>query len=361
MRVRIACIAAVSITAIGCDFFGEGEGGERGSGKRIHSSLTWMSTSLARPDALGKIGAGTVTPARTLVSSDSGDDLYLSYLLTPSNIEGRLIQASLMVGEPGEGRGGTALRLAGPSESGFMDKAVGQSGDLPQFNLAERLTMGDGFSCCWESYPSADNAKSGWFELMFAYVDVTFPVDSGALAGSHTVRVAFADVGDKGYRKGDLLYKSADGFHWVDSSTGTPAVVRPATPLRLGWVAEYKGSGDGRGNQHIPTLFVAVEDSQKVHMPADTVLANSWEFIVDFILTDGLIFRRMDPSAMATVSQLLSHFDIRADRDNASSGSQGISSNFYAIKTPLDKPRPNDFKDSLDQWIQPPAADSLDK
>ena len=88
------------------------------------------------------------------------------------------------------------------------------------------------------------------------------------------------------------------------------------------------------------------------------MLANSWEFIADFILTDGLIFRRMNPSSMATPAQLLAHFDIRADRDNASAGADGISSNFYAIKTPLEKPRPNDFKDSLDRWILPPPADT---
>jgi hypothetical protein len=203
-------------------------------------------------------------------------------------------------------------------------------------------------------------AYSGWFEIMFAYVEITFDIHSGALMGTHTVRTSFAEIEDLGYRKGDLLYKTRAGFQWVDSTTGAFSSSRPAKPIQLGWVAGFSGSGDGRGNQHIPSLMVAVQDSQKVHMPADTVLSNAWEFVADFILRNGLIFRRVDPTTMTQVSQLLTAFDIRADRDNASGSADGISSNFYAIKTPLEMPRPNDFKDSLGSWILPPPSDSTD-
>jgi hypothetical protein len=279
---------------------------------------------------------------------------YLSYRITPSNMEGRLIQLMLLVGEPGEGKGGSALFLSSIEEHGYGEKTVPNSGVLPRFNLSERLTVDGDFRCCWETYPDDAHAYSGWFEIMFAYVDATFSISSGALEGVHTVRTAFADVEDLGYRRGDLLYRAPDGFRWVDSATGELRAARPDKPLQLGWVRDYAGSGDGRGNQHIPTLFVAVQDTQKVHMPADTVLANSWEFIVDFILRRGLIFRHVDPATMTTVAQLLSAFDINASRDNASSSGQGISSNFYAIRTPLDQPRPNGFKDSLGNWIHPP-------
>jgi hypothetical protein len=94
-------------------------------------------------------------------------------------------------------------------------------------------------------------------------------------------------------------------------------------------------------------------------MPADTILANAWEFVADFILTGGLIFRRHDPAAMTKPAELLAAFDFRADRDNASSGADGITSNFYALRTPIGNPRPDDFKDSLGNWILPPS-DSLD-
>jgi hypothetical protein len=260
---------------------------------------------------------------------------------------------------PGAGKGASALHIVG-GENGFLGASVENSGELPLVNLGERLTVGNGFKCCWSTYPADEDAYSGWFEIMFAFADVTFPVHGGALEGTHTVRTAFADVDDKGYRKGDLLYRTDAGWRWVDSATGELRESRPEKPLQLGWVAEFDGSGDGRGNQHIPTMFVSISDSQKVHMPADTVLANAWEFIVDFNLRQGLIFRRMDPDSMTTVAQLVSHFDIRADRDNASSGSDGIGSNFYAIKTPLEAQRPNDFKDSLDNWILPPPEDSPD-
>jgi hypothetical protein len=331
-------------------------GGDEGEsyGKKVPSSMTWMSTTLSGSAAKAKASAGNVPPMTVDTS-----DFYLSYRVTPSNMEGRLIQASLMVGQAGPG-GGSALRLVG-DERGFNDRVVARSDELPLFNMADKLTMDSDFRCCWETYPDDDRAYSGWFEIMFAYVDVTFQIHSGRLSGSHTVRTAFAEIGDLGYGRGDLLYKTDGGFQWVDQATGKLAPSRPPQPIRLDWVANFGGSGDGRGNQHIPALMVAVQDSQKVHMPADTVLANAWEFVADFILRNGLIFRRVDPDTMTSVAQLLSAFDIRADRDNASSGSDGISSNFYAIKTPLEMPRPNDFKDSLGNWILPPPPDSSDE
>jgi hypothetical protein len=92
-------------------------------------------------------------------------------------------------------------------------------------------------------------------------------------------------------------------------------------------------------------------------MPSKEVLSHSWEFIADFILTNALIFRRIDPTQMTSIAELVSGFDIRADTDNASGNSDGLSVNFYAIKTPLDQARPNDFKDSLGNWIQAPPAE----
>jgi hypothetical protein len=349
VKIRIAA-CTLALLALGCEFGGEkGEGG----GKRVPASLTWISTSLSKPKAAAKAGLEAVHAA---ARPDTGDDKYLSYRLTPLNLEGRIIQAALMVGVPG-GSGGSAIRLVG-EQNGFFGKSVAKSTDLSLFNLSQRLTMGEGFTCCGDRYPRNEEAYSGWFEVLFAYADATFRIASGPLAGDHTVRAAFADVEDLGYKRGDLLYKTAGGFQWADSATGALSSTRPAKPLQLGWVAGYAGTGDGRGNQHIPNLFIAIEDSQKVYMPADTVLSHSWEFIADFILADGLIFRRMDPAAMTTPAQMLAHFDIRADRDNIHSGSDGIKSNFYAIKTRLSEPRPDDFKDSLDTWIKAPPSDS---
>lgn len=332
-------------------------GGDDGEsyGKKVPSSMTWMSTTLAGSSGQAKVSA-EAAPAMTVDTSGS----YLSYRITPSNMEGRLLQATLMVGEPGPGGGGSIIRLVG-EESPYPAANVPNSTDHPLFNMAERLTMASDFRCCFSTYPPDEKAYSGWFALMFAYVDVTFQIHSGQLAGSHTVRTAFARVDDLGYHRGDLLYKTGDGFRWVDSATGTLSASRPPRPLQLAWVAGFAGSGDGRGNQHIPELMIAIQDSQKVHMPADVVLSHAWEFVTDFILTDGLIFRRADPNAMTSAAQLLAAFDIRADRDNAGSGADGISSNFYAIKTPLEMPRPNDFKDSLGDWILPPPPDSVDE
>jgi hypothetical protein len=332
----------------GCDFFGGGKHEPRGT--KIPASLTWMSTTLSPS---GPIETGLPPMASEPVYSDT-PDTYLSYRITPSNMEGRLIQAMLMVGEPGSGKGCSALFISGMGDDGYLGKDIGDSRDLPLFNLANRLTLDSDFRCCGETYPDDSYAYSGWFEIMFAYVDVTFSVAAGNLEGPHTVRTSFCDVGDLGTRKGDLQYKTPEGFRWVDSATGELRSSRPSKPLRLHWVFDYDGSGDGRGNQHIPTLSVAVQDTQKVHMPADTVLANAWEFVVDFILRRGLIFRRVNPDTMSTPAQLLSVFDINAGRDNASSSAEGISSNFYAIRTPLGQTRPNDFKDSLGTWIQAP-------
>jgi hypothetical protein len=359
MRFGLAMAASLS-SLMGCEFFGDKGEGDGGGGKSVPASMTWISTSLAKT-GLAKASAADAGRADTLrVRADTGvgdTSTYLSYRITPSNIDGRLIQAALLVGEPGVGKGGSAIHLITIAENGFMGSSIDRSTELPHFNLAERLTMGESFKCCGERYPSGDAAKSGWFEIMFAYSDITFALPEGALKGEHKVRVAFADVDDLGYRRGDMLYFKDGGYVWVDSTQGAFSVTRPSKPISLPWVAQYGGSGDGRGNQHIPTLFIAVQDSQKVAMPADTVLANQWEFIADFIFENGLIFRRVDPATMTSVAQMLAAFDIRADRDNAQSGSDGISCNFYAIKTPLDMPRPDDFKDSLDQWIQPPPEE----
>lgn len=350
-RRYLPAIAAPSIALAmllsACGF----EGGEESPGRKVPASLTWLSTTLKRPAAV------KLATAMPMLRPDTGDT-YLSYRITPQNMEGRLIQAGLMVGMAGAGGGASRLGLMGP-ENGYSAPTVPDSRELPHFNMADRPTFASDFRCCWASYPPDDRAYSGWFEIMFAYVDVTFSIPSGALAGPHTVRAAFADIGDLQYRRGDLLYRTGEGFQWVDSATGNPSATRPAKPLTLGWVAGYSGSGDGRGNQHIPVLFIAIQDSQRVHMPADTILANAWEFVADFILTGGLIFRRQDPTAMTKTSELLAAFDFRADRDNASSGGDGITANFYALRTPLEKPRPSDFKDSLGNWILPPA-DSLD-
>lgn len=334
-----ACLLAIALAACGFD-----EGGES-RGKRIPASLTWLSTSLKQP-AAAKSGGAEIHAL-----PDTGD-LFLSYRLTPTNMEGRLIQVGLMIGASGPG-GASRLGLMG-SEEGYSRKDVPDSKSFPLFNMSERPTFASDFLCCWASYPDDDRAYSAWFEIMFAYVDVSFSIASGALAGAHTIRLSLANIGDLGYRRGDLLYKAASGFHWVDSAGGTPSSTRPGNPLQLNWIADYAGSGDGRGNQHIPTLFIAIQDSQRVHLPADTVLANAWEFVADFILTRGLIFRRKDPAAMTSPAELLAAFDIRADRDNTAPGADGLSSNFYALRTPLDRPRPNDFKDSLGNWVLPP-------
>lgn len=351
---RALCLAAAGLLA-SCQPFGGDE--SRSSGTEIPSSLTWISTSLA-PTTAAATRLPATSPAAKIQADSSDGDFYLSYRITPSNLEGRLIYASLMVGRPGAGKGGSALFLVSPTEHGYDKADVPDSKAFPLFNLNERLTMGEGFRCCWETYPDDEDAYSGWFEIMMAYTDVTFPVSGGALAGEHTVRTAFADVRDLGYRRGDLLYKTDSGWAFVDSATGAFSTSRPQTPLQLNWVRDFDGSGDGRGNQHIRTLFVAVQDSQKVHMPAGEVLSHSWEFIADFILTDALIFRRIDPVQMTSVAELLAGFDIRADTDNASGDADGLSVNFYAIKTPLDQPRPNDFKDSLGNWIQPPPPEN---
>jgi hypothetical protein len=345
----------------GCGPFGD-DGG-KGGGKSIPSSLTLMSSSLSNPK-LGKVGA---VEKRFAIRADSttpiphpdvvDSSFYLSYRLTPDNIEGRLIQAALMVGQSGPA-GGSAIFLAAQDENGYNHPTVPRSQDLPLFNLSQRLSMGEEFKCCWESYPSAERAYSAWLEIMFAYVDIRFTLPEGALKGSHNLRIAYADIDDLGYRRGDFLYQTAEGWKWVDSVTGAFVATRPSHPVQMGAVTSYRGSSDGRGNQTIPTLFIAIQDSQKVHMPADTVLSHSWEFIVDFILNQGIIVRRVDPAKATSMAELLGAFDIRADRDNTNGNGDGLTCNFYALHTPLEKPRPNDFKDSLDHWIKPPPDDS---
>lgn len=143
------CLLPLAFALPACEFGGEGGGSP---GRKVPSSLTWMSTSLAKGPGAAKQAAPEG------ISVDTGDT-YLTYRITPSNMEGRIIQASLMVGEPGAGKGGSALRLLG-SEKGFTGGSIPDSPALPLFNMADKLTMASDFLCCGSGYPSDGAAYS---------------------------------------------------------------------------------------------------------------------------------------------------------------------------------------------------------
>lgn len=212
---------------------------------------------------------------------------------------------------------GSALFLITPDETGFDDPSVeSTSTELTPFDLSDPLTVSREMMVGTMGYPSDEEAYITRVELLFAWVDLTFTLDSGPMAGDHVVRVAYADVVDLGYHKGDVLYKDTDGaFKWLDTAAvpSSLSTTRPESTVQISDLAAYEGTQDGKGNQHIPCFSADIAPEQQLALPRRELTSGGpWSFTVYFDLGGGIGFDRAIGD-IRNVSDLMTAFDIAAD------------------------------------------------
>ncbi|MFH1728504.1 MAG: hypothetical protein ABIA04_08800 [Pseudomonadota bacterium] len=298
---------------------------------KVPASVVMTSSTLASSTVTNAIpGAKGVKASAGTCPSDKE-------CLTPINVEGKIYYAGIMVGD----ESGYSLGLLGPIEGteGLTTYAV--STTFYDFDFSDQLKSdSDGITCCGGSaYPADDDAYVSRIEITFGYLDATFEISTGDISGAHTVRFVYGDVDALGYKKGDVLYKdSAGSFNWCDSSVCTHST-RPSSPVQNADILAYSGTPDGMGSQVIPSFSASVTNTN-LQMTQTEVLANSWDFTIDFNMTNGLSFDQ-DPSNYLTVIEMLNGINLVAE---PGSTDEGFSASITAVKSALEEANyPKDF------------------
>jgi len=312
-------------------------------------SILWVScggiTSVSNPPT-----QTIATQTKLISSSLASDTLNLTHTgrhllsldcqefaacLTPTNISGKIYYSGIMVGdETGYSLGPIVGTVQDPSPTLSFDMA-----ELYDFDFANALSVSGGFTCCEGSpYPADSDAIAVRIESYFAYVDISLTLTeadgvSAELAGAHTIRTVYADINDTEYQQGDFLYEVTSGdFRWCTLADGCVHSSRPADPLQYAEVTNFAGTPDGQGNQVIPTFAVQINPDSQISLTESEVLANSWEFTIDFDMGDGVIFTQ-PLSEIGSIAELVSVVQLAAEPGNSQSS---FSADLSAVKTPLE-------------------------
>lgn len=179
---------------------GEGEGG---GSPRYSAKARLQSTSLA------------LTGQSNLISSSCPDG---STCITPSEVSGVVMAVGFTAGVLGE-QAGYFVNPIGPTDPSSAEAGSGTE----EFTLSENTELNGEYACCGgSSYPEGDQVVARNFQIYFDYIDTTFTITNGALAGSHTIRIMYTKktLADGTLtEKGDKLYKSGDTFYFCDGTT----------------------------------------------------------------------------------------------------------------------------------------------
>ena len=288
--------------------FSCGQTGPEGNYRRGEGSTKLLSTSLAdSPTAAAKVKAGKIDSSGTLNSR--------YYYMTPSNISGKILSALMMVGEMGGGGpGASAIELIYPNVDHRTIKQLSNNSLLTDFNFLEPIISSYPFSCCGDHYALDNEARIASIEMLFGYIDMSFSILNGALAGQHTIRIVYITIDNMGIYQGDILYKDGDTFKWWDSSGTNPGLSakRPAAPIKKDFAAETH-SVDNRGNQYLSTIWAYVPDIDTTLFPQTGMFDSTWSFKVDFQVTNGVLFRFVHPENLQTIGEMLQCIDVNAD------------------------------------------------
>ncbi len=314
--IVVACILA------GCGMTGPGDG------KKYSMP--------AGTQFIGKFRANGVAKRAVLASAFSSDTGYqaphttnpCSRVITPRNVEGKLIQMNLKVGDDNSRY---VIQVITPYTQGWNESNINSTDSiLVPFNLADPLEdyRTELIHSPHDEYPGDDNCEITNVGLTFAWMDFTFstvntgvPIDE-QYDGIHTIRVAFADVPDRGYIRGDILYldttdqsAGAKGtFKWVDQDKmehhGESVLVqtRPANPIVYKDVAEFDGWG-GESQDYVPPFIVDIHHDERQKMPFDTYVTNSWEFDVIFEMEKGIWINWPDGCYRGGLKTLVQNFN----------------------------------------------------
>ena len=332
--VMAAGLLLLSLTGVSC------------GGMQVGSGSSSGDSSGSGSGAGQAISVATVLTSSSLSENEEADPSFLKYSLsddcqgyanciTPSNISGKIYYSGIMVGnETGYSLGPIVGTVQDPSPTLSFDMA-----ELYDFDFANALSVSGGFTCCEGSpYPADSDAIAVRIESYFAYVDISFTLTeadgvSAELAGAHTIRTVYADINDTEYQQGDFLYEVTSGdFRWCTLADGCVHSSRPADPLQYAEVTNFAGTPDGQGNQVIPTFAVQINPDSQISLTESEVLANSWEFTIDFDMGDGVIFTQ-PLSEIGSIAELVSVVQLAAEPGNSQSS---FSADLSAVKTPLE-------------------------
>lgn len=206
---------------------------------------------------------------------------------------------------------------------GPNDPSSASAGSANQsFSLAEPQSLEGEYVCCGGSSYPAGEAVARSLSIYFDYLDTTFVVPSGNLAGSHTIRLIYTNKtfsNGVSALKGDKMYKSSDSFVFcTEASCG--ATERPDGAL----VDEIAQTRTG-ANPNYAYFSVSVTDP--FSFTRDEAEQGNWSFELDFDMTGGAAFEQ-DPNTLTTIAELVSSFTVNSKPgDSGSSGQTSFSVN----------------------------------
>jgi len=302
MLKKIVCIGALTSLFLSCDMMSDGGGKFRGENFSVSASSRLVGDFTHNDVGLHKSGGKTSTlDLDTIIDSQ--------YYITPINIIGKAVSLAMRIG----GREGeyVDMILFAPEEQGFSGSSLRSSDNfLVDFDLKNPYSgqTRDATVLIRDNpYPDSANAMMSSVDILFSWIDFTFtmpqkddstPQDAVVLNShsdipdTHTVRVVYADVTDKGYKRGDLLYfDPADSlFKWVDKDVNSQqattyqsflTTTRPANPV----FDDHIFLGDGT---YIPSVEITVpRDSMKV-LPRELLEQFGWQFTITFSVKNSI-------------------------------------------------------------------------
>lgn len=261
--------------------------------------------------------------------------------VTPGNLEGRVHTGGLMVGGNGPDMPGYRISLVGASEDALRRPDSGRGG-IHTFNLGQATELDGKYYCCdgGSPYPSDSQAVVRRLEFEFDYLDFTFTVPGGPLAGnSYTVRAVYVDearVDDTPMGPGALILagekllrrEGEPVFRWC-SAEGCEHEARPEAPLK-GKVDVGPGP-QGQGNPHYHSLGIELVESTT--FTQGEAERGDWRFTVDFHMEGSARFLAESWAALATEADLVAAFQLY-DRGNGGPDSPGVKVNLSKAGLP---------------------------
>jgi len=239
---------------------------------------------------------------------------------TPTNMEGRIYSANVMLGELG-GSGGFGMTWLGATDEVIKDPSTGSGGTLT-FDLGEETTFSGKIAIPTEKEmptpPTIDRV-----ELNFDYLDVAFTLtgtSGGTADGDYVVRTVFVDEATvEGFTekllRGDKLLQAPGEttFKWCNTTTCSATRATVATGLIVdSTLVDYEPAA--QGNRAYPPYSIGLTEALTVTYPQISSLTNVWT--LDFDLASAIQFT-LAPSTFTTARDALTNFKLKYDPQSA--------------------------------------------
>lgn len=255
-KAKLHCLTLLILTATlpACDMDDKKEGGEKSSyAFTSASSIQLKSSSFAfRDDSLFVNPSKKMTTAEPPMCKDN-------ICFTPSQLTGKYYGVGLMIQSENSGM---MAYFGQDSWSGITSSSTSYD-----FNFNSPISTSGDLICC-TGQGNLANGESYFSDAvyMFGYIDATFTIPSssganGDAVGTHTIRFVLADGAVSDAKRGDLLYGDGGTFKWMDDA-GVLTTTRPSNPITLDTnVVSWTNPFGDKGNQSIPVINAALEDS----------------------------------------------------------------------------------------------------